>query len=209
MNGLLLLVILAFVGNFGLLSVALARTERRSRLLSDLMVSKLNWKDGIEPLEFERRCSEFLKMCGWRSRTTKASGDQGADIVATKDGITVVCQCKRYSKSVGNKAVQEVFAAKTFYNAQRGAVITNAGYTKSAIELAGKTGIELFHFSDLLKFNSRMVPGSTDVSIDALSVGKIEPEEYFKKKQSLIWFLYAVDCIVVFALFSIFINSLS
>jgi HJR/Mrr/RecB family endonuclease len=209
MNGLLLLVILAFVGNFGLLSVALARSERRSRLLSDLMVSKLNWKDGIEPLEFERRCSEFLKMCGWRSRTTKASGDQGADIVATKDGITVVCQCKRYSKSVGNKAVQEVFAAKTFYNAQRGAVITNSGYTKSAIELAGKTGIELFHFSDLLKFNSRMVPGSTDVSIDALSVGKIEPEEYFKKKQSLIWFLYAVDCIVVFALFSIFINSLS
>jgi hypothetical protein len=52
MNGLLLLGIVAFAGNFGLLSVALARTERRNRLLSDLMVSKLNWKDDIEPLEF-------------------------------------------------------------------------------------------------------------------------------------------------------------
>jgi len=146
-------------------------------------------------------------MCGWRSKTTKASGDQGADIVATKDGITVVCQCKRYSKSVGNKAVQEAFAAKTFYNAQKGAVITNAGYTKSARELAEKTAVELFHFSDLLKFNSRMVPGSTDVSIDALSVGAIESEENFKKKQSLIWLLYAIDCIVIVWIFDFIIVS--
>ena len=72
---------------------------------------------------------------------TSRTGDQGADVIAEKNGKKIIVQCKLYSKPVGNKAVQEVFAAKQFYNGDLGIVITNNDYTKSARQLANSTNI--------------------------------------------------------------------
>ena len=81
-------------------------------------VAAFQWRDDIDPIEFERHCAEAMRLAGWSAETTKGSGDQGVDVVAEQDGIRVVLQCKRYNRSVGNKAVQEAFAAKTFARAQ-------------------------------------------------------------------------------------------
>ena len=62
-------------------------------------------------LDYERYCAERLVRAGWRAHRTPASGDQGADIVAVRDGLRLVVQCKRLSKPVGNAAVQEAAAA--------------------------------------------------------------------------------------------------
>ena len=202
----------AFIATFFLfmflMGSALRYSEKREKDLRNLVVSALNWSDHISPMEFERHCSDFLSLSGWKSSTTKASGDQGADIVASKKGITVVCQCKKYSKNVGNKAVQEAFAAKTFYEANAGAVITNSGYTRSALELAQKTGIYLFHFTDLLHFNSRVIPGDADIKVEELSCGEMEPESSYKVRQRILWALLALDaavmfCIIMYAFLSI------
>lgn len=61
-------------------------------------------------------------------------------------------QCKFYSGNVGNAAVQEVYAAKAFYDASHAAVICNTGFTRSAIELAGKLGILLVPDEKLEQF---------------------------------------------------------
>ncbi|OJY73250.1 MAG: hypothetical protein BGP09_19800 [Rhizobium sp. 60-20] len=84
----------------------------------------------IDPLEFELWCTEKLKSKGWKARITKASGDQGADIIASWKGAELVAQCKLYSKPVGNKAVQEVAAARLHYSAEFAAVISTSGYTR-------------------------------------------------------------------------------
>ena len=57
----------------------------------------------------------------------------------------------RYAKAVGNRAVQEAFAAKSFVGAQFAAVVTNASYTTSARQLAASTGVLLLHFTDLAR----------------------------------------------------------
>ena len=82
---------------------------------------------------------------------TQGSGDQGIDIIAYKDGIKYGIQCKCYSSDIGNKAVQEVFAGKTFYECHIGIVLINQYFTKSAIELAKKDGIVLWDRKMLLK----------------------------------------------------------
>jgi hypothetical protein len=161
----------------------LSRQERRDKELMRLAVSKLNWSESISPLDFERYCSEFLRVLGWNSQLTKASGDQSADIVAWKGNFKVVCQCKKYSRAVGNKAVQETYAAKQYYSAAAGAVISNATFTRAAIELAKATDVKLLHFSDLLHFNSAMIPGSADVDPAVLSQGEIESDADFRRKQ--------------------------
>lgn len=72
---------------------------------------------------------------------TPGSGDQGGDIIIKGRGFNAVAQVKRYSGTVGNKAIQEAFSAKSFYNAGIALVITNSDYTPSAYALAEKTGV--------------------------------------------------------------------
>lgn len=103
-------------------------------------------EDGIA---YERFCAERLRAGGWNARATQASGDQGADIVAERAGIRLVVQCKRYGKSVGNAAVQEVAAAARYWSGDMAAVVSNAGFTPSARKLAGATGVLLLHHDDL------------------------------------------------------------
>ncbi|MBE7247619.1 MAG: restriction endonuclease [Actinomycetospora chiangmaiensis] len=100
-------------------------------------------------LDYERYCAERLTRAGWRAHRTPASGDQGADIVADRDGLRLVVQCKRLTKPVGNAAVQEVAAAQRYWAGDRAAVVSNAGFTPAARRLATATGVLLLHHDGL------------------------------------------------------------
>lgn len=101
--------------------------------------------DLMEGHEFEYWCASALKNDGFSSvDVTKASGDQGVDIVASKDGIRYAIQCKRYGTNLGNTPVQEVHAGKKIYRCHVGVVITNQYFTQSAKELAESTGTLLW-----------------------------------------------------------------
>ena len=99
--------------------------------------------------EFEYSCANELRKMGWKAELTKGSGEQGVDIVAEKDGVRIVLQCKKYSRPVGNKAVQEIAAGKSHETAHAAFVVSNAPYIKSAQELAITTGAYLLHYLDL------------------------------------------------------------
>jgi restriction system protein len=101
------------------------------------------------PEEFEHWCKCILLSNGWTARTTQRSGDQGADVIAEKFGIRLIIQCKLYNYSVGNKAVQEAYAAKAHYQAAIAAVVTNSSFTTSAQALANTTGVLLLHHSQI------------------------------------------------------------
>ena len=109
--------------------------------------------DDLSPLEFERYISKRLETLGWSTSTTKASGDQGADVLANKDGVSLVIQCKLYSKPVGNKAVQEAIAAQKFYLTDMAAVVTNQSFTKSARDLANMGGVLVLHHTEMDVFS--------------------------------------------------------
>lgn len=107
----------------------------------------------LSPVEYEALCGDRLKGLGWSVRLTAASGDQGADVIAEKDGVRVVLQCKLYGRPVGNKAVQEVLAAQQFEDARHSVVVSPAAYTTSAMALAQKTGVLLLHHDELERVN--------------------------------------------------------
>ena len=103
---------------------------------------------GVPPVngyDFEYWCADYLLRNGFReARVTKASGDYGADIVAVdRDGNRWVVQCKRYTRPVGNSAVQEVLGAKNHYGANKALVMTNSRITKQARELAWENAVAI------------------------------------------------------------------
>ena len=101
--------------------------------------------DQMDGHEFEHYCGQLLQKNSFSNvEVTRGSGDQGIDIIAYKDGIKYGIQCKCYSSDIGNKAVQEAFAGKTFYNCHIAAVLTNRHFTRSAQELASRNGVLLW-----------------------------------------------------------------
>lgn len=108
------------------------------------------------PIDYEAYCAGLLKESGWTAIRTPPTGDQGIDIVATKDGVTAVFQCKWYSQPVGNKAVQEVIAGKLFQEAELAVVLSNSTFTPSAQHLANRTGVHLLHHSQIENFTDRL-----------------------------------------------------
>ena len=127
--------------------------EEKSLSRATAIEAELSFAKNMTPQDFERWCAKTISSDGWQATTTKATGDQGADIVAEKEGTRLVLQCKLYSTPVGNKAVQEAFAAQHHYRAKASAVVTNASFTASAIALAATTGVLLLHHSDLGRLN--------------------------------------------------------
>ncbi len=75
---------------------------------------------------------------------TNATGDQGLDVIAEKQGLRYGIQCKFYSHPVGNKAVQEAYAGCGYYDCDVPVVMTNSTFTVSARELADQLGVELW-----------------------------------------------------------------
>src|SRR6185437_8720437 len=54
----------------------------------------------MTPLEYEQFCARALRRGGWNATVTRSTGDQGADVVAEKNGVRVVLQCKLYTQPV-------------------------------------------------------------------------------------------------------------
>lgn len=101
------------------------------------------------PREYELFCAAMFQKCGWTAKATKASSDQGVDVVAEKGAIKLVAQCKKYARPVGNKAVQEVVSGMAVYDANVGVVIAPNGFTRSAIELANLNNVHLVHHDQI------------------------------------------------------------
>ncbi len=106
--------------------------------------------------EFEHWVADGLNKFDWDAKVTVASGDQGIDVIAKKNGKTIGLQCKLLKSSVGNKAVQEAHAGKAFHQMDVVGVISNASYTKSAKALAADTGVKLLSHHDIPNLYEKM-----------------------------------------------------
>lgn len=107
--------------------------------------------DKMSGLEFEKFTARLLRQLGYKDVTvTKSSGDQGIDVLASKDGLRYAIQCKNYSRKLDNTPVQEAYTGKVYYRCDVAVVLTNNYFTSGAIELARKTGVVLWD-RDVLK----------------------------------------------------------
>lgn len=115
------------------------RSYSNTRYIS---ASDIDYMDGHD---FEYWCADLLKYNGFTNiAVTRGSGDQGVDIIASKNGSKYAIQCKRYSKKLGNKPVQEVNTGKTIYGCQYAIVMTNSYFTLGAISAARAVGVTLW-----------------------------------------------------------------
>ncbi|MBO5620546.1 MAG: restriction endonuclease [Butyrivibrio sp.] len=108
--------------------------------------------DHMSGEDFEKYLAAHFRKLGYRVRLTAGSGDFGADLVCKKNHETIVVQAKRYKKSVGIEAIQQIVASKAYYKADKCMVVTNSYFTKAAIKLAESNHVQLWDRHSINKF---------------------------------------------------------
>lgn len=110
---------------------------------SDISLKDIEYIDTLSGFEFEDYLEELFISFGYSAKELPYSNDYGADLIISKGFNEIVIQAKNYTGNVGNKAVQEVIAANSYYKCDIGMVITNAYYTQNAIKTAEASEIIL------------------------------------------------------------------
>lgn len=126
------------------------REQKEHEYIEKLKQSNIEDIDKMNGGDFEKYTAILLKELGYSASATKLSGDFGVDVIAEKDGKEVIIQTKRYSKKVSISAVQEIAAAKEYYNVPDARLITNNYFTKAAYELAIANDITLIDRDKLM-----------------------------------------------------------
>lgn len=101
-------------------------------------------------IDYEHYIEQILQQNNFDVTRTPATGDQGVDLIVSKNNQRIAIQCKYYSKPVGNKAVQEVASGKDFYSCQYACVVSNNTFTPAARKLATSLNIALLNEDNLI-----------------------------------------------------------
>jgi len=99
--------------------------------------------------KYEEHCAMKLRLRGCIVQRVGRAGDFGADLIIRTFFFRklAIVQCKYLTgktAKVGTRAVQEAIAARQYFRAQKAIVCTNKTYTKNAVELARRCGVELY-----------------------------------------------------------------
>lgn len=120
----------------------------------------------LSGIEFENLCQELLEKMGFKTETTKASGDGGIDLVAHNSQPLLsgryIIQCKRYSGSVGEPIIRDLYGVVTSERANKGILMTTGYFTPSAIKFAEDKNIELIDGEKL-----ELLLSQNDVNLDS------------------------------------------
>lgn len=103
--------------------------------------------NSLSGVEFEMVCKKLLENMGFAVETTKASGDGGIDLIAYNSQPLLsgkyIIQCKRYTGSVGEPIIRDLYGVVTSERANKGILMTSGVFTKQAQIFADGKPIEL------------------------------------------------------------------
>jgi restriction system protein len=141
---------------FGIGAVwSIGRSLRNSRLLQRVTSSgKVQAEQyhglDIDPMltlswqEFEQLVGEVFRRRGYSVVETREGADGGVDLVARKNGVVTLVQCKNWrTRDVGVSVVRELLGVVTARQASGGVVVTVGGFTEEARRFAREAKVEL------------------------------------------------------------------
>ncbi len=137
------------------LSAKLSAAEAEYVRLKTIFESRLHWLltcqwRQMTGVDFERFLAQVFEERGYLVEATGRTGDQGVDLIVIRNGTRAAIQAKGYlGTTVGNEAVQQVHAGKTFHHCQTAVVVTTSTFSPSARALADRVGCKLVDGSQI------------------------------------------------------------
>ena len=122
--------------------VSLYRRRRRAKLFETR--TDLQSIRDLSSQDFERYIAEAYRRKGYTVEETGPGADGGIDLIARKNGETLLVQCKRWlTWKVGVRVVRELFGVVKAQGAANGVLVTTSKFTADALAFAKQTQLEL------------------------------------------------------------------
>lgn len=108
------------------------------------------------PTDFEEYCAKIFRNMGYNVTVTPAVNDGGYDLILDNGSGNYVVECKCFSSEnkVGRPLIQKLVGANQEANASGMIFITTSDYTKTAVEYANITGVELINGEQLIELST-------------------------------------------------------
>ncbi|KUK49930.1 MAG: Restriction endonuclease [Parcubacteria bacterium 33_209] len=135
---------------------SLERNIKEESLLRGGINNDQKYFNSLSGKEFELLLVRLFESMGYIVEHCGKIGDQGGDLIINKGQERILIQAKRYSGSIGNKAVQEAVAAKNYYDCNRSVLIGSSDFTSEAIELAKFNNVRLIGKKRITRINSKI-----------------------------------------------------
>lgn len=129
--------------------------------------------DNLDPESFEIFVAALFEKQGYMTEHTPYSGDKGADVVAFEnknrtDGLLIQAKQRKADTKPGLEAIDEVIAAKSFYQEKHGitftpAVITNRKFNKTAQQDARNKQVTVYERKWIKKSLEKYSVTHTDI----------------------------------------------
>lgn len=145
-------------------TVVVVRARRDLAARQAELERSISSTDGMTGPQFERWLARLLARTGFTEiENCGGAGDMGADVIAmSPEGVRVVFQCKRYSKNVPSGDVQRFGGTcRAIHGAGIAAVVTTAGFSKPAQDMARRLEIVLVDRGQLAAWAADYIPPST------------------------------------------------
>mgnify|MGYP000869672451 CR=1 FL=1 len=127
--------------------------DRRNRLLETQQLEDLLT---LTPDQFEKLIKDLFEAYGYQADLSGGNADHGVDVIVSGDEDDKwVVQCKRYSGSVGEPIVRDLYGTMLHEEAQRAYLITTGTFTAQAKEWALGKPIVLYDGESLIKLIRR------------------------------------------------------
>ena len=128
---------------------AAERAERRKRL--DYWLS-------LRGVRFERELADLYRQQDYQVRFTPKSGDQGIDLILTKDGKTTIVQCKGQKGPASPAVVRELYGSLyAFEGASDATLACTGGFTQGVRDFASGKPITLISAIEMAKMAERVM----------------------------------------------------
>ena len=122
-----------------------AEREREARR------ARANHWTSLTGVEFESELGEVYSRLGYEVTQTRATGDEGIDLILRRPGEFVVVQCKQHGKPAGQHFVRDLYGAMMHHGAQKAVLACTAGFTQAVRKFAKGKPIELLDLHGILK----------------------------------------------------------
>lgn len=144
----------------------------------------------LSGIEFEDLTHQLLLKIGFSVEQTKASRDGGIDLIAYSDAPffkgKYIIQCKRYTGTVGEPIIRDLYGVVSNERANKGILITTGNFSNSALEFAKDKNLELIDGINLESLLMQYLPDINANSRYFMDDPKFDKDNYLFLKKKFI-----------------------
>ncbi len=124
--------------------------QRYAAVCEEYLRGQRSFWTQLSGVDFETQLAELYRRQGYEVQLTKASGDDGVDLVLRRSGRTGIVQCKQWAQAAGTPILRELLGSLVAYRADYAVLACTGGFTRPAVDFARSHSIQLLTLDDII-----------------------------------------------------------